>query len=90
MALIPDDDDEELVEKAKANRRSRLAEDKKTAKQFVQVEDQAQGDLVQVRYSTLSVPCVGLAQHYSISGLVYHKLNLCTARKCQTTSLLGA
>eukprot|EP01025_Chloroclados_australasicus_P022768 TRINITY_DN2333_c0_g4_i1.p1 TRINITY_DN2333_c0_g4~~TRINITY_DN2333_c0_g4_i1.p1 ORF type:complete len:229 (+),score=37.69 TRINITY_DN2333_c0_g4_i1:99-689(+) len=35
LALIPDDDDEELVEKAKANRAKRLAEDKEAQRRYV-------------------------------------------------------
>eukprot|EP00951_Prasinocladus_malaysianus_P029123 scaffold267428_cov33-Prasinocladus_malaysianus.AAC.1 len=37
-ALIPDDDDEELVQKAKANRKARLEQDKKDSKEFVKSE----------------------------------------------------
>lgn len=35
LALIPDDDDEELVAKAKASRAERLARDKRQIGQFV-------------------------------------------------------
>lgn len=38
-ALIPDDDDEELVDLAKSRRKERLANDKKVAKSFVQEGD---------------------------------------------------
>lgn len=38
LALIPDEEDEELVEKAKANRRSRLAQQKATTREFIQAE----------------------------------------------------
>lgn len=34
LALIPDDDDEDLVEKARANRRAKLAEEKATEREF--------------------------------------------------------
>ena len=38
LALIPDDDDEEMVEKAKANRKKRLAGEKKAEKAFSRSE----------------------------------------------------
>jgi hypothetical protein len=38
LALIPDDDDEELVEKAKANRKSRLAVERNSERQFSRAE----------------------------------------------------
>jgi len=37
-ALIPDDDDEELIEKARANRRAKLANEKKTEREFARSE----------------------------------------------------
>ena len=38
LALIPDDDDEEMVQKAKANRQKRLAGEKKAEKEFSRAE----------------------------------------------------
>jgi len=38
LALIPDEEDEELVEKAKANRRQRLAEQRTTTNEFLSSE----------------------------------------------------
>ncbi len=49
MALIPDDDDEELIEKAKANRKQRLSEQRDTAKEFVKTEGFNQVELVSVQ-----------------------------------------
>ncbi|CAG9467862.1 unnamed protein product [Pedinophyceae sp. YPF-701] len=40
LALIPDDDDEELVAKAKANRKARLAEQRVTEREFAVAEGQ--------------------------------------------------
>lgn len=48
-ALIPDDDDEELIEKAKANRKQRLAEQRETAKEFSKVEGFNSAELVSVQ-----------------------------------------
>lgn len=41
LALIPDDDDEELVEKARANRKSRLASERQAEKVFSRAEGYA-------------------------------------------------
>lgn len=38
LALIPDDDDEELIEKARANRKAKLAEERATEKTFARTE----------------------------------------------------
>ncbi|MEW5303794.1 MAG: hypothetical protein WDW36_006451 [Sanguina aurantia] len=38
LALIPDEEDEELVEKAKANRKARLAQQQTTTRQFIKSE----------------------------------------------------
>ena len=38
LALIPDDDDEELIEKAKARRTQRLKEERSTERSFVKVQ----------------------------------------------------
>jgi hypothetical protein len=38
LALIPDEEDEEMVEKAKANRKARLQQDKQVAREFLSGE----------------------------------------------------
>lgn len=38
LALIPDEEDEEMLEKAKANRQRRLSQQKETTREFLQVE----------------------------------------------------
>lgn len=48
-ALIPDDDDEELIEKAKANRKSRLAAEKTAEKEYAKSGGFADGEVVAVQ-----------------------------------------
>ena len=48
-ALIPDDDDEELIEKAKANRKSRLASEKVAEKEYAKTGGFADGEVVAVQ-----------------------------------------
>jgi hypothetical protein len=38
LALIPDEEDTEMLEKAKANRRKRLAEQRETTREFLNAE----------------------------------------------------
>jgi len=63
LALIPDDDDEELVEKARANRRSRLASERQAEKAFSRAEGfvdrSAQKELVPVQRAVNSLALVG-------------------------------
>ncbi|KAK9823778.1 hypothetical protein WJX72_005437 [[Myrmecia] bisecta] len=49
LALIPDDDDEELIEKAKANRKTRLADERAAEKQYVKEAGFANGEIVTVQ-----------------------------------------
>lgn len=49
LALIPDDDDEELIEKAKANRKSRLASEKAAEKEYAKSSGFADGEVVAVQ-----------------------------------------
>ena len=44
-ALIPDDDDEELIEKAKANRKKRLASEKEIETEFKKSGGFAEGEV---------------------------------------------
>jgi hypothetical protein len=48
-ALIPDDDDEELIEKAKANRKTRLASEKVAEKEYAKTGGFADGEVVAVQ-----------------------------------------
>ncbi|KAK9832099.1 hypothetical protein WJX81_006978 [Elliptochloris bilobata] len=48
-ALIPDDDDEELIEKAKANRKARLASEKEVETEFKKSGGFAEGEVVVVQ-----------------------------------------
>ena len=63
FALIPDDDDEELVEKARANRKSRLASERATEKTFARTEGFVDGeekkDLVPVQRAVNSLGLIG-------------------------------
>lgn len=63
LALIPDDDDEELVEKARANRKSRLATEKKAEKAFSAsegfVDRNVQKELVPVQRAINSLALTG-------------------------------
>lgn len=54
-ALIPDDDDEELIEKAKANRKKRLASEKEVETEFKKSGGFAEGEVGRI----LSVYCTG-------------------------------
>lgn len=62
-ALIPDDDDEELVEKARANRKSRLANEKATEKAFSRSEGfvnrEEKRELVPIQRAVNSLGLVG-------------------------------
>lgn len=51
MALIPDDDDEELIEKAKANRKSRLQTEKVAEKEYAKSGGFADSEVVAVQVS---------------------------------------
>ena len=59
MALIPDDDDEELIEKAKANRKTRLQTEKVAEKEYAKTGGFADSEVVAVQVS--SSP----AEHFS-------------------------
>jgi hypothetical protein len=63
FALIPDDDDEELVEKARANRKSRLANEKATEKAFSRSEGfvnrEEKRDLIPIQRAVNSLGLVG-------------------------------
>ena len=52
MALIPDDDDEELIEKAKANRKTRLQTEKVAEKEYAKSGGFADSEVVAVQVST--------------------------------------
>ena len=62
-ALIPDDDDEEMIEKAKANRRNRLAGERKAEKAFSRtegfVDKNTKKDIVSVQLAVNSLAKVG-------------------------------
>ena len=49
MALIPDDDDEELIEKAKANRKNRLQTEKVAEKEYAKTGGFADSEVVAVQ-----------------------------------------
>lgn len=49
MALIPDDDDEELIEKAKANRKTRLQTEKVAEKEYAKTGGFADSEVVAVQ-----------------------------------------
>lgn len=55
MALIPDDDDEELIEKAKANRKTRLQTEKVAEKEYAKTGGFADSEVVAVQVSALSL-----------------------------------
>lgn len=63
LALIPDDDDEELVEKARANRKARLASERRAEKAFTRsegfVNKAEQKDLVPVQRAINSLALTG-------------------------------
>ncbi len=52
-ALIPDDDDEELIEKAKANRKSRLQTEKAAEKEYAKSGGFADSEVVAVQVRKL-------------------------------------
>lgn len=53
MALIPDDDDEELIEKAKANRKTRLQTEKVAEKEYAKTGGFADSEVVAVQVKIL-------------------------------------
>ena len=53
MALIPDDDDEELIEKAKANRKTRLQTEKVAEKEYAKTGGFADSEVVAVQVKML-------------------------------------
>jgi hypothetical protein len=63
LALIPDDDDEELVERARANRKNRLASERQAEKAFTRsegfVSKTEQKDLVPVQRAVNSLALAG-------------------------------
>ena len=63
LALIPDDDDEEMVEKARANRKARLASEKKAEKAFSRsegfVNKEEKNELVPVQRAVNSLALTG-------------------------------
>ena len=52
-ALIPDDDDEELIEKAKANRKTRLQTEKVAEKEYAKTGGFADSEVVAVQASAM-------------------------------------
>lgn len=52
-ALIPDDDDEELIEKAKANRKNRLQTEKVAEKEYAKSGGFADSEVVAVQVKNL-------------------------------------
>lgn len=52
-ALIPDDDDEELIEKAKANRKTRLQTEKVAEKEYAKSGGFADSEVVAVQASAV-------------------------------------
>ena len=54
-ALIPDDDDEELIEKAKANRKTRLETEKVAEKEYAKTGGFADSEVVAVQASAALV-----------------------------------
>ena len=63
LALIPDDDDENLVEKARANRKNRLADEKEAEKTFAKAEgfvnESTKRDLVAIQRAVNSLGLAG-------------------------------
>jgi hypothetical protein len=63
LALIPDDDDEDMIEKAKANRKKRLAGEKQAEKEFSRsegfVDKNAKQNLVAVQLAVNALAKVG-------------------------------
>ena len=63
-ALIPDDDDEELIEKAKANRKNRLQTEKVAEKEYAKSGGFADSEVVAIQVWNLpSTPQIAFVHH---------------------------